>query len=293
MKKLISFAMAIAVVFVGLVCVKPRSFAAESGLLTYTVTDGKACITGTTGTITGDFTVPAEIDGYPVVEIGNYAFYSGEKKNRIENFTISEGIIKVGDSIVPNQMVALKNIHIPSTLTEISEISFNRSYNVESFTVNENNPLFYADSSGVLFKRGEIEGQDILFSYPCARPSNYYIVPDYAYKIGDYAARYAGIKHIFLSKNTKIIGESAFQYSSIEEIDFGGTEQIGVLSFDSCNGLTQISLPDSVTIKAEITNLDGTTVTAEKKLTCTMTFWQRVIAFFKGLFGKTKNIYFA
>lgn len=49
----------------------------------------------------------------------------------------------------------------------------------------------------------------------------------------------------------------------------------------------------SVTIKAEITNLDGTTVTAEKKLTCTMTFWQRVVAFFKGLFGKTKNIYFA
>lgn len=293
MKKLISFAMAIAVVFVGLVCLKPRSFAAESGLLTYTVTDGKACITGTTGTITGDFTVPAEIDGYPVVEIGNYAFYSGENKHRIENFTISEGIIKVGDSIVPNQMVALKNIHIPSTLTEISEISFNRSYNVESFTVNENNPLFYADSSGVLFKRGKIEGQDILFSYPCARPSNYYIVPDYAYKIGDYAARYAGIKHIFLSKNTKIIGESAFEYSSIEEIDFGGTEQIGVLSFDSCNGLTQISLPDSVTIKAEITNLDGTTVTAEKKLTCTMTFWQRVVAFFKGLFGKTKNIYFA
>ena len=74
MKKLISFAMAIAVVFVGLVCIKPRSFAAESGLLTYTVTDGKACITGTTGTITGDFTVPAEIDGYPVVEIGKGAF---------------------------------------------------------------------------------------------------------------------------------------------------------------------------------------------------------------------------
>ena len=49
----------------------------------------------------------------------------------------------------------------------------------------------------------------------------------------------------------------------------------------------------SVTIKAEITNLDGTTVTAEKKLACTMTFWQRVVAFFKGLFGKTKNIYFA
>lgn len=52
--------------------------------------------------------------------------------------------------------------------------------------------------------------------------------------------------NISFIKNTKIIGESAFQYSSIEEIDFGGTEQIGVLSFDSCNGLTQISLPDSV-----------------------------------------------
>ena len=96
MKKLISFAMALIIVFVGFACVMPRSFAAESGLLTYTVTDGKACITGTTGTITGDFTVPAEIDGYPVVEIGNYAFYTkvNMNKHRIGNFTISEGISK-------------------------------------------------------------------------------------------------------------------------------------------------------------------------------------------------------
>ena len=93
MKKLISFAMALIIVFVGFACVMPRSFAAEPGLLTYAVTDGKACITGTTGTITGDFTVPAEIDGYPVVEIGEGAF---AKQTGLTSVTISEGIETVG-----------------------------------------------------------------------------------------------------------------------------------------------------------------------------------------------------
>ena len=153
--------MAHIIVFVGFACVMPRSFAAESGLLTYTVTDGKACITGTTGTITGDFTVPAEIDGYPVVKIGEGAF---AKQTGLTSVTISEGIETVGSDCFSDcyNLVKLTVSSLPKT--------YPRAF--EEFSVSQDNPFFYTDS-GVLIKVGDIPGQDILYYYNNARPGNY------------------------------------------------------------------------------------------------------------------------
>ena len=153
--------MAHIIVFVGFACVMPRSFAAESGLLTYTVTDGKACITGTTGTITGDFTVPAEIDGYPVVKIGEGAF---AKQTGLTSVTISEGIETVGSDCFSDcyNLVKLTVSSLPKT--------YPRAF--EEFSVSQDNPFFYTDS-GVLIKVGDIPGQDILYYHHNARPGNY------------------------------------------------------------------------------------------------------------------------
>ena len=165
MKKLISFAMALIIVFVGFACVMPRSFAAESGLLTYTVTDGKACITGTTGTITGDFTVPAEIDGYTVVEIGEGAF---AKQTGLTSVTIFEGIETVGNDCF-SDCYNLVKLTVPSTVSSLPN-TYPRAF--EEFSVSQDNPFFYTDS-GVLIKVGDIPGQDILYYYHNARPGNY------------------------------------------------------------------------------------------------------------------------
>ena len=165
MKKLISFAMAHIIVFVGFACVMPRSFAAESGLLTYTVTDGKACITGTTGTITGDFTVPAEIDGYPVVEIGEGAF---AKQTGLISVTISEGIETVGSDCF-SDCYNLVKLTVSSTVSSLPK-TYLRAF--EEFSVSQDNLFFYTDR-GVLIKVGDIPGQDILHYYHNACPGNY------------------------------------------------------------------------------------------------------------------------
>lgn len=39
---------------------------------------------------------------------------------------------------------------------------------------------------------------------------------------------------------------------------------------------------------AEIINADGATVTATKEISCTMTLWQRIVRWFKGLFGAAR-----
>ena len=104
--------------------------------------------------------------------------------------------------------------------------------------------------------------------------------------------------------NAAILGADTLAYGNSTRLTLGTNDGANSYSVKwsssdpsvaavDANGNVTAKGRGSVTIRAEITNLDGTTVTAEKKLTCTMTFWQRVVAFFKGLFGKTKNIYFA
>ena len=238
MKKLISFAMAIAVVFVGLVCVKPRSFAAESGLLTYTVTDGKACITGTTGTITGDFTVPAEIDGYPVVEIGKGAF---AKQTGLTSVTISEGIETVGSDCF-SDCYNLVKLTVPSTVSSLPN-TYPQAF--EEFSVSQDSPFFYTDS-GVLIKIGDAPGQDILYYYPNARPGNYYFIPDTVSEIGSFAFWGSKLKQLFLSKNTKTIRTNAFRGSSVYNIDFAQVEVIESYAFMGAKNLEAVILPDSI-----------------------------------------------
>ena len=248
MKKLISFAMALIIVFVGFACVMPRSFAAESGLLTYTVTDGKACITGTTDIITGAFTVPAEIDGYPVVEIGNYAFGESGKTHKISMLTISEGIKKIGHAILDHNAITTGVVYVPASLTEFYNDSFNHSLTnvVGALWIHKDNPVLYATDDGVVFKR-EADGRVILFLYPDFVAKNYYIVPDYVSEIGALAFIHdEDLRHIFLSKNTKVIGERAFAGCKLEEIDFGGVEKIENSAFDDCYYLEQLSLSDNV-----------------------------------------------
>lgn len=104
--------------------------------------------------------------------------------------------------------------------------------------------------------------------------------------------------------NAAILGADTLAYGNSTRLTLGTNDGANSYSVKwsssdpsvaavDANGNVTAKGRGSVTIKEEITNLDGTTVTAEKKLTCTMTFWQRVVAFFKSLFGKTKNIYFA
>ncbi len=104
--------------------------------------------------------------------------------------------------------------------------------------------------------------------------------------------------------NAAILGADTLAYGNSTRLTLGTNDGANSYSVKwsssdpsvaavDANGNVTAKGRGSVTIKAEITNLDGTTVTAEKKLTCTMTFWQRVVAFFKSIFGKTKNIYFA
>ena len=108
----------------------------------YSISDGSVIITKYIGSDT-DVSVPSEIDGMPVTEIGENAFSSCENLQAVQfkapieeiaphafcnckNLTtinIPEGVKKICSGAF-SWCTKLKNIHLPSTLEEIEEDAF-------------------------------------------------------------------------------------------------------------------------------------------------------------------------
>ncbi|MDR0813948.1 MAG: leucine-rich repeat protein [Oscillospiraceae bacterium] len=144
---LLALAMAFAIV--------PAAIATYPGDFTYTITDGKATVTGYTGTDT-DIEIPATLGGAPVTEIGDSAF---EQYNALESIIIPDGVTSIGASafevctslksiIIPDSVSSigtrafewsssLTSIKIPSSLTAISSRLFNFCSSLESVIIPE------------------------------------------------------------------------------------------------------------------------------------------------------------
>ncbi len=78
-------------------------------------------------------TVPAEIEGYPVTAIADYAF---EGCWSIESITIPEGVTTIGDYAF-YLCSALRDVSLPSTLTAIGNYAFCNCGALESVTIPE------------------------------------------------------------------------------------------------------------------------------------------------------------
>ena len=117
----------------------------------------------------------------------------------------------------------LEELDIPSTVTKIGEKAFYECFEMTSFTVDQNNTVFFSND-GVLFKNTD-NGTELV-AYPVERDGDEYVIPDGTISIWPYA----------------------FYYSDLEKIQFpDGLTSIGEFAFENCNDLLEIQLPDSVT----------------------------------------------
>jgi hypothetical protein len=93
--------------------------AADAGDFTYSVSDGKATIIGYTG-VGGDIALPSSLGGFPVVAIGERAFYSSVS---ITTVIIPDGVTSIGISAF-SFCPALASVVIGANVTEIGESAF-------------------------------------------------------------------------------------------------------------------------------------------------------------------------
>lgn len=219
------------------------SFAEDDILsyLTYEINDGEVTITDCDTSISGDVVIPDTIEGYPVTEIGEYAFghcYS------IENVIIPNTVTTIGswafidcpylESVfIPQSVTTIGNepfesctnltsIEIPKSVTSIGYGLGVNCSSLLSFVVDADNKYYSSDENGVIYNKDKT----VLLSYPAGKSETKYVIPE-SVKTIDYCAfwRCNNLECVIIGDNVTSIGSQAFY---------------------GCSSLRYISIADSV-----------------------------------------------
>ena len=231
----------------------------------YTVTKYRdVIITGYTGAKT-EVTVPTQIEGMPVIAIGENAF---QNNVNLEAVTIAPGVVRIGKSAFAG-CSGLKHVTIPSSLIMAQESAFSGCVALEDVHIEDlsawcnivfdnsaANPLFYAD---MLYVAGQQmtnlvipEGVDAIAAYAfCGYTGMTAVNISSSITNIDTSAFSScdGLTTITIPDNVINIGDGAFaDCSNLERIYFGkNVKDIGSRAFVNCEKLVEISIPDSVT----------------------------------------------
>ena len=100
----------------------------------YVLEDGGVTITGYAEEPIGDLVIPGELDGYPVIGIGEDAFY---RRDSLTSVTISEGVTRI-DGGAFYWCESLASAIIPDSVTSIGEWAFKECYTLTNVTIGSN-----------------------------------------------------------------------------------------------------------------------------------------------------------
>lgn len=285
MKKFISVLLAVTMLF-SVFAISASAEEATSGYYTYTVDEnGNATITDVDYSISGDITIPSNLDGYPVTAIGSGAFsYSSQ----LTSVDLCDGIEVIGSGAFYDCGL-LGELSIPASVKEIGDRAFTYCY-FEDITVDPANEYYTSDEAGVLYNKGKteiIQSSQLKNITSYTMPDTVVTVKQYAFYrhefleslcLGEYAqiievAAFGGcekLKEITMNSRLSSLGEGAFGATAIESIalpdslvylgqtvfaycselrnvQFGrNTKNIGNGAFDGCVSLNNVELPESV-----------------------------------------------
>jgi hypothetical protein len=217
MRKIVSLFLVMILVFSVVFTGNAKVFAEQNGDFTYiTVDNSFVAITGYTGT-GGQVTVPSELGGYTVSELGISAF--------------SENSLITG-------------ISIPAGLVTIDLGAFDGLSGLTRIDVDENNTSLSSDQNGILFN----EDKDSLIKFPAGKTGSY-IVPNSVSFIENNAFEGCiGLTDITLTENITSIGHRAFDgCSGLDGITLPQSlTHLGMRAFNACSGFTEITIPKNI-----------------------------------------------
>lgn len=265
------------IVFVLLFTFLPSSqkvaYAYSSGYFTYDVTDGQATITGYTGSNI-NISIPATLDGFTVVGIGNNAF----KDNAvITSVSIPDTVTSIG-GFAFYYCSSLTNVQIPDSVTMIGDSAFAYNISLQNITLPNNlqtiaNCVFQDCKALTSITIPNTVTSIGIYSFcECFKLSSIVIPPNVA-SIGEGAFKDCKVlasatmndslqnigKYVFYgcsllsnvtlpSQITNIPDFMFYRCYALKNITIPGTvTSIGWSSFEECSSLTNIALPNKVT----------------------------------------------
>ena len=241
-----------------------NGFSSETCLVTEELDNGTLAIKGYAG-VDKIFTVPSEINGKKVTEIGDSAFWGcanltsimipnsvtsvGDRAfwgcANLTSITIPDSVMSIG-FIAFSDCSSLKSVTIPDSVTSIGDSAFGDCTSLTAIDVTIGNKN-YTSVNGVLFNKDKTE----LICYPAGKTDKSYIIPDSVISMGYSAFKSCvNLTRIIIPDSvTEIaVGNSAFQncknLMSITIPD--GAISIGSYAFMNCESLVSITIPGSV-----------------------------------------------
>ena len=161
-----------------------------------------------------------------LAEVGDYAFDT----TALTSATLPDSVTSIGKGAFSND-TALTSVHLGSGVATIGESAFVAANNLASLTVDPANSM-YSVEDGVLFSKGDA-GRTLVLYLPTNGASEF-TVPDGTVAIADTAfAHNTSLRRVVLLEGLTTIGYGAF---------------------DGCNNLTDIVIPDSVTVARGLVN---------------------------------------
>jgi len=207
----------------------------------YTIENGEVTITSCSSDLCGAFIIPETIEGYPVTEIGSYAF---DNCYKLVNIIIPSGVTSIGNRAF-DYCNSMTNITIPASVTSLGNEVFYDCGDLTSIDVDKNNPNYCSDD-GVLFNKDKTT----LIQYPEGKGDENYSIPDGVTKIGDCAFRNCStLTNISIPDDLITIGGYAFRgCNNLTDIIIpASVTSVGAFAFSSCRGITNITIPEGIT----------------------------------------------
>lgn len=160
--------------------------------------------------------IPDEIDGFPVVMIGEYAFTSSH---------------------------FLHKVTLPKTVQSLGQYAFAECTGMEYFEVEEGNE-FFESRDGILYST---DGRTLV-RYPIGREDTSFTVPDGIVMIDNVAFACSILTEINFPESLEAIRVSAFSMSNgLTSVKLpNSVELVDAFAFNSCAGLEKIELSSSL-----------------------------------------------